>query len=148
MPLPGSKKIALLSTIAFLLIAGLLVALHLRRDSEGFRRQHLLQLLPSDATAVIFVDLDQLRASPFLAKLYAWAPQRNADSEYAQFVHDTGFSYERDLKRLVVAISNHASTTDLFAIADGEFDRKKSEAFLNNNGESSQQVHWNASRLN
>ena len=148
MPLPGSKKIALLSTIAFLLIAGLLVTLHFSRDSEGFARQHLLQLLPTDATAVIFVDLDELRASPFLAKLYAWAPQRNADSEYAQFVHDTGFSYERDLKRLVVAISNHGSTTDLFAIADGGFDRKKIEAFLNRNGKSSQQGNWNVFRLN
>src|SRR5258708_36027995 len=117
MPLPGSKKIALLSTIAFLLIAGLVVTLHFSRDSAGFARQHLLQLLPTDATAVIFVDLDQLRASPFLAKLYAWAPQRNADSEYAQFVRDTGFSYERDLKRLAVANFQHRSTTDLFPIA-------------------------------
>ena len=125
MPLPGTKKIALFSTIAFLLIAGLLVTLHFSRDSAGLARQQLLQLLPTDATAVIFVDLDQLRASPFLARLYAWAPQPGADSEYAQFVHDTGFSYERDLKRLGVAISNHGSTTDLFAIAEGDFDRKK-----------------------
>ena len=147
MPLPASKKIALLSTIAFLLIAGLLVTLHFSRDSAGLARQHLLQLLPSDATAVIFVDLDELRDSPFLAKLYAWAPRRNADSEYAQFVHDTGFSYERDLKRLVVAISNHGSTTDLFAIADGEFDRKKIEAFLYRNGKSGQQGNWNVFRL-
>src|SRR5258708_21184130 len=121
MPLPGSKKIALLSTIAFLLIAGLVVTLHFSRDSAGFARQHLLQLLPADATAVILVDLDQLRASPFLAKLYAWAPQRNADSEYAQFVHDTGFSYERVLKRVVVAISNNVSTTDLFEISDAQY---------------------------
>ena len=140
MPLPGSKKIALLSTIAFLLIAGSFVTLHFSQDSAGSARQHLLQLLPTEATAVIFVDLDELRASPFLAKLHAWAPQPNADSEYAQFVHDTGFSYERDLKRLVVAISNHGSTTDLFAIADGKFDRKKIEAFLNHNGKSGKHV--------
>jgi hypothetical protein len=147
MPRPGSKKIALFSTIAFLLIAGLLVTLHFSQDSEGFARQHLLQLLPSDATAVIFVDLDELRASPFLAKLYAWAPQLNADSEYTQFTRDTGFSYERDLQRLVIATSHHGSTTDLFAIADGKFDRKKIEAFLNRNGQSSHQGNWNVFRL-
>jgi hypothetical protein len=148
MPLPGSKKIALLSTMAFLLIAGLVVKLHFSQDSADLARQRLLQLLPADASAVIFVDFDELRASPFLAKLYAWAPQPHADSEYAQFVHDTGFSYERDLKRLVVAISNHGSTTELFAIAEGEFDRKKITAFLNRNGKSSQQGNWNVFRLN
>jgi hypothetical protein len=148
MPLPGSKKIALLSTIAFLLIAGLFATLHFSQDSAASARQQLLQRLPTDATAVIFVDLDELRASPFLAKLFRWAPQPNADSEYAQFVHDTGFSYERDLKRLAVAISNRGSTTDLLAIADGEFDRKKIEAFLNRNGKSSQQGNWNVFRLN
>src|SRR5260370_17517053 len=130
MPLPSSKKIALLSAIAFLLIAGLLVTLHFSPDAEGLARQQLLQLLPSDATAVIFVDLDELRASPFLAKLYRWAPQRNADSEYAQFVHDTGFSYERDLKRLAVVISNHGSTTDLFSIPHTQFNRKQLKSFL------------------
>jgi hypothetical protein len=63
-------------------------------------------------------------------------------------VRDTGFSYERDLQRLVVAISNHGSTTDLFAIADGKFDRRKIEAFLNRNGKSSQQGNWKVFRLN
>src|SRR5882724_3613410 len=148
MPLPSSKKIALFSATAVLLTAGLFLALQFWPDAPGSARQYLLQLLPADATAVIFVDLDELRASPFLAKLYAWAPQPNADSEYTQFVRDTGFSYERDLKRLVVAISNHGSTTDLFAIAEGKFDRKKIQAFLNRNGKSSQQGHWNVFRLN
>jgi len=44
----------------------------------------------NDGTAVIFVDLDEcalLRSS----QAYAWAPQPNADSEYTQFVRDTGF---------------------------------------------------------
>src|SRR6266481_3098496 len=107
MPLPSSKKIVPLSAIAALLIGGLFVALRFPAHSEGSARQQLLQLVPTDATAVIFVDVDELRASPFLAKLYAWAPQPNADSEYLKFVRDTGFSYERDLKRLVVAIYNH-----------------------------------------
>jgi hypothetical protein len=148
MPLPSSKKIPLLSAIAVLLIAGLLLTLYFSAGPDRSARQHLLQIVPSDATAVIFVDLDELRASPFLAKLYAWAPQPKPDSEYAQFVHDSGFSYERDLQRVVVAILNHGSTTDLFAIADGKFDRKKIEAFLNRDSQSSQQGKWKIYRLN
>src|SRR5882724_5168205 len=104
--LTRSKKIVFLSAMAALLIAASLVALHFSSDSDGAARQHLLQLAPTDAAAVIFVDLDELRASPFLAKLYAWAPQPGEDSEYAQFVRDSGFSYERDLQRIALAISN------------------------------------------
>src|SRR6266481_4225657 len=93
MSLTRSKKIVFLSVIAAVLVAASLVALHFSSDSDGAARQHLLQLIPTDAVAVIFVDLDKLRASPFLAKLYAWAPKPGEDSEYAQFVLDSGFSY-------------------------------------------------------
>ncbi len=102
MTLTGSRKIALISATAVLLLAGLLLALHFSRDGDRSAREHLLQFVPADATTVIYADLDELRASPFLAELYAWAPHSIEDSEYAQFVHDTGFSYERDLQRRVL----------------------------------------------
>ena len=100
-----------------------------------------------DSTAIIFLDLDALRQSPFLAKLYAWAPAPSEDSEYSQFVGDSGFSYERDLEHLLLAISNHGPTTDLLAIADGKFDRKKMELILNKNGTASQQGQWTVFHL-
>jgi hypothetical protein len=147
MPLTRAKKIAFASAAA-VLIAASLVALYFSLGSDGQTRAHLLQLVPSDATAVIFVDLDELRASPFLAKLYTWAPQLKEDSEYAQFVRDSGFSYERDLRRVALAISNHGSTTNLFAVADGIFDRKKIEAFFSRSGKSRQQGKWKVFQLN
>jgi hypothetical protein len=131
-----------------LLLAILLLALHFSRDADGSARQHLLRLVPADATAVIYVDLDELRASPFLAELYAWAPHAIEDSEYAQFVRDTGFSYERDLRQVVVAISNHGGDENIFAVADGKFDRKKIEAFFDRNGKFSQQGKWKVFRIN
>lgn len=148
MTLTHSKRFALVFATAALLLAALLLARHISRDSDRSARQHLLQLVPADATAVIYVDLEELRASPFLAELYAWAPHSIEDSEYAQFVHDTGFSYERDLQRVVVAISDHGSATSIFAAADGKFDRKKIEAFFARNGKSTQQGKWNVFRLN
>ena len=138
----------MVSATAVVLLAGLLLARHLSRGSDRSARQHLLQLVPADATAVIYVDLDELRASPFLAELYAWAPHSTEDSEYAQFIHDTGFSYERDLQRVVVSISNHGSATNIFAVADGKFDRKKIEAFFSRNGKSTPQGKWKVFRPN
>jgi hypothetical protein len=148
MSLTRSIKIALVATAAVLFLAGMFLALHFPRDSDSSARHHLLQFVPADVTAVIYVDLDELRASPFLAALYAWAPHSSEDSEYAQFVRDTGFSYERDLKRVAVSISNHGNVTNIFAVADGKFDRKKIEAFFERNGKFTQQGKWKVFRLN
>jgi hypothetical protein len=148
MPLTRTKKIVLAGAAAVLLVAGMILARHFSIDSGGSARQELLELAPSDSTAVIFLDVDEFKRSPFLAKFYEWAPHPTEDSEYAQFVRDTGFSYERDLKKAVVAISNRGGTTNLLAIADGNFDRKKIETFLNRNGKSVQQGKWKIFRLN
>src|SRR5579863_10173831 len=137
-----NKKILTIVGAVALLITGAALALHFSSGTDADARSQLLRLVPADSTAVIFLDLDQFRASPFLAKLYAWAPHPAEDSEYAQFVRDTGFSYERDLKRTAIAVSNHGAITDLLAIVDGKFDRKKIEAFLNRNGKSTQQGKW------
>ncbi len=148
MSLTRSRKIALVSAAAVLFLAGMFLALHFSRDFDSSARQHLLQLVPADATAVIYADLDELRSSPFPAELYARTPHPIEDSEYAQFVRDTGFSYERDLKRVVVAISNHGNVTNIFAVTDGKFDRKKIEAFFARNGKSTQQGKRRVFRLN
>ena len=145
--LTRSKKIALISVTTVFLLAGLLLAVHFSR-SDLSAREHLLQLVPADATGVIYADFDELRASPLLAELYAWAPHSIEDSEYAQFVHDTEFSYERDLQRVVVSISSHGTSTNIFAVADGKFDRNKIEAFFGRNGKFTQQGKWKVFRLN
>jgi hypothetical protein len=138
MPATSTKKFALRLFIAALL-AGLVVGWHFLCNPQIASREQLLQFIPADSTAVVFLDLDEFRQSPFLARMYSWAPHPNEDSEYAQFVRDTGFSYERNLTAAVVAISNHGATTNLFVVADGKFDRKKIEAFLNRTSASTQQ---------
>ena len=139
MPTTSTKKFAVFAALAILIVAALLVARHFAPGAQSSSRQELLQLVPPDSTAVIFLDLDEFRTSPFLAKFYSWAPQPTEDSEYAQFVRDSGFSYERDLRKIVVAISHQGKFSSLLAIADGKFDRKKIEAFLNRSGASPQQ---------
>src|SRR5579859_4156505 len=133
-----AKKIAL-STI---LVAALLIVLLLRHfssPSDASARGQFLRFVPVDTTSVAFIDLNELRSSPFLASLYSWAPHPAEDSEYAQFVRDTGFNYERDLDKVFLAIANHGTTATTLALAEGTFDRAKIEAFLNRSAKTVQQ---------
>lgn len=148
MTLSRTRKFAIVAGVAAVVIAGLAVVSQHWPGSDANARRHLLRFLPADATVVVFLDLDEFRTSPFLAKFYSWAPHLAEDSEYAQFVRDTGFSYERDLKRAMLAVSNRGSMTSLLAVADGNFDRKKVEAFLNRNGKSIRQGKWDVFLLN
>jgi hypothetical protein len=91
----------------------------------SFARGDLLEMMPADAGAVLFVNLAELRTAPFVAELYAWAPQPEPDEDYAQFLSETGFHYERDLDHLAIAFEKAGQDSAFFAVADGRFDRQK-----------------------
>jgi len=97
-------------------------------------RNALLSLMPGDAPAVLFIDLAELRRSPFFADLLAWAPKPDADQEYRQFVRDTGFDYERDLERVAVAFEQQGAQKIFYAVGDGHFNEKKIKAYAAKNG--------------
>jgi hypothetical protein len=97
-------------------------------------REELLALLPSDASAVIFLDLGELRRAPFMARLYEWAPKPESDADYAQFLKDTGFDYERDLHSIAIATKKKGPDSVILAIADGKFDRAKISAYASRSG--------------
>jgi len=96
---------------------------------NGAAREETLALMPTDASAVLFSDFAELRQAPFVRKLYAWAPKPQADADYAQFVKETGFDYERDLRRITIAVSKRGQDHTLFSILDGQFDRQKISAY-------------------
>jgi hypothetical protein len=98
------------------------------RAGEG-ARDALLSPMPADASFVLFADLAELRSTQFASELFKWAPRPAADAEYSQFLHDTGFDYERDLDRAALAVVKNGPDTVLFAVADGRFDRKKITAY-------------------
>jgi hypothetical protein len=108
---------------------------------SGGSREEMLALIPPEASAVAFADFDELRRAPFFAELYAWAPKPQADAEYAEFLKQTGFDYERDLDRIAIASIKREPESTLFAIVDGKFDKQKISAYAaksgsvsNNNG--------------
>ena len=101
---------------------------------NGSARSETLALMPTDASAVLFVDFSELRKAPFFAQLYAWAPKPQVDADYAQFVKDSGFDYERDLDRVAIALEKRGQDSALFAILDGKFDRQKISAYALKDG--------------
>src|SRR6267378_4302606 len=122
---------------AVILLAGCLVGLdaYLRlRDSGTTSRSAVLSAMPSDASAVIFADLTELRRAPFTAEFYSWIPKGQVDAEYAQFLRDTGFDYERDLDRVAVSFIKAEKDGKMFAVAEGRFDRNKVEAYAARSG--------------
>jgi hypothetical protein len=130
-----SQKIVLRAILILALLgAGLLAYRYWHAQDSVAGRAEMLALMPEGATAVVFLDLGQLRSSPFLAQLFAWAPRPAVEEEYAQFVKATGFNYEKDLDRFAVAISQQAQGSVRFAIAEGRFDRKKIEQCAERSG--------------
>lgn len=123
-------------TVAALLAASLVTldAYWHWHDSGAKTRDSLLSVMPADACAVLFADLAELRHSPFAAEFYNWLPKNQTDADYARFLRETDFDYERDLDRAAMAVIKNHGDSKLFAIAEGRFDRKKIEAYAAQSG--------------
>ena len=97
-------------------------------------RGDLLGMMPADAAAVLFVNLTEVRAAPFVKQLFAWAPQPEPDDDYAKFLKETAFNYERDLDRLAIAFGKASEDSTFFAMADGRFDHQRILALATTSG--------------
>jgi hypothetical protein len=124
------------SFAAVFLIAGIVfVAQRSWRGGGNSPRESVLASLPGDANTVLYADAADLRQSPFLKQLYGWAPKpQQVDSDYAKFLRDTGFDYERNLDRVAIAILKRGQETTFFAVADGRFDRGKINTYTSQFG--------------
>lgn len=104
------------------------------RAPASSSRDEVLSWTPSETSSEIFLDLNSLRRSPFLAELLRWAPQPAADPDYSQFVQATGFNYAADLNQIAISTWKNGPDTFLFAVAEGKFYRKKISAFAQTTG--------------
>jgi hypothetical protein len=124
--------------IAAILFAGCLALFDVYsrwHDAGTTTREAVLSAMPPDASTVLFADLTELRRTPFAAEFYNWIPKsQQVDAEYAQFLRETGFDYERDLDRAAIAVIKVEKESKLFAVAEGRFDRKKIEAYAFRSG--------------
>lgn len=118
-----------------LLVAVALVARLYWTSGGNSARESMLATVPADASSVLYADVAELRQTQFIAQLHDWAPKpQQIDAEYAKFLRDTGFDYERDLDRVAIAILKRGPETRFLAVADGRFDRKKINTYTSQFG--------------
>ncbi len=132
-----NKRVWIVSSAALLLLAGIALYAYqqLWAGGENSARESMLALLPANASAVLYANFADLRQSPFAAELYAWVPRpQQVDAGYAEFLRDTGFDYERDLRQVAIATFQRGQQTILFAVADGQFDQKRITAYASQSG--------------
>jgi hypothetical protein len=130
---PRYKTLAAALFAAALAAGATAVFLHLRPSGE-VPAVELIENLPAQASSLVYVDLAALRQSGLLARLKSLAPDAQKEPEYAQFVSDTGFDFERDLDRLAVAIITRGDTRTFYAAAEGRFDAGKIRALALRSG--------------
>ena len=130
---PRHKKFAAVIFAAVVAAAAIALFLHLR-DSGEVPAVALIANLPAEASTLVYVDLAALRQSGALARLKSLAPDAQKEPEYAQFVRDTGFDFERDLDRLAMAIVIQGETRTFYAAAEGRFDAGKIRALALRSG--------------
>ena len=88
----------------------------------------LLSALPAGAPTLVYVDLAGLRASSFYQHRPDKGPITVPNQDYAAFVRSTGFDFEKDLDRVVVASWPPTPGTTQrknVVIAEGRFDQAK-----------------------
>jgi hypothetical protein len=87
----------------------------------------LLSALPAGAPTLVYLDLAAVRASSFYQHRPDKGPIAVPNPEYADFVGSTGFDFEKDLDRVVVASwpASGSEQRKNVVIAEGRFDRAK-----------------------
>ena len=142
----SSTKRAWISTAALLLLVAAGAGAYLFRMHRPFSAASagsppsILNELPPDAPAVIYLDVAALRKlqdSPLAAILGLTDSGPHADRDYQEFVRDTGFDYTRDLEKTAIALwpaslgtpSHGPDEERLLVVAEGRFDQQKIEAY-------------------
>jgi hypothetical protein len=121
-------KFQLWAWLAFIVAAaGIALAYYILRPQYR-TAQSLVRLLPRSDAVLFYADVDALRQSEFLGRLQG--AKGLEDPEYRRFVHETGFSYERDLDALaVVSLPNQ-----IFATLRGKFDWRRLSEYARRQG--------------
>jgi hypothetical protein len=114
--------------------AGLGYELRARSAAKAGALPELLDLAPADSSFIAYADVAALRQDPLFQRVVALAEPATQDRDYVDFVRATGFDYQRDLDRVVIASQPGAAASGTTVVADGRFDRKKIEEYALRSG--------------
>jgi hypothetical protein len=97
----------------------------------------LFSALPAGAPTLAYIDLAAIRGSSFYQRRPDKGPIAVPNQDYSDFMRSTGFDFEKDLERVVVAswppdASNGPRKS--VAIAEGNFDRAKIRDYATHKG--------------
>lgn len=123
------RAITLALVGAVVVAAGLVYWRHTTGAAQEDGIPQLLNGVPADAKAIVYVDVAALRASAFVAELSALAPAQAPEREYQEFVKETGFDYSRDLDRVLLVVRQQPPAQVELALAEGRFDHGKIAAY-------------------
>ncbi len=129
-PTPSRRKFAIVAVILLLILAAAAYYIFFRGPAKPAGPAPgpipgIIELLPAEAPIIAYFDITAMRNSQLSAELSSLAGKPASDPDYAEFVRQTGFDYERDLDRAALAIWPGASRSTALAIAEGRFDREK-----------------------
>jgi hypothetical protein len=102
----------------------------------------LISALPAGAPAIVYIDFAAMRASSFYQHRPDKGPIAVPNQDYANFIAATGFDFEKDLDRVVLATWPPASPKEqpkMMAIGEGRFDRAKIRTYALREGKLEQQ---------
>lgn len=132
----GTKKLQIGVVIAlWTAIAAALIAANVSGRAMQPSAEELIGMLPTGASTLVYLDLAAIRASSFYQHRADKGPLAVPSQDYAEFVRATGFDFERDLDRAVVAVwpATPKSRKNI-AIAEGRFDREKIRSYAETQG--------------
>jgi len=96
----------------------------------------LISALPAGAPTLVYVDFAAVRSSSFYQHRPDKTPIAVPNQDYADFVSSTGFDFEKDLDRVVIASwpASGKEPRKNVAIAEGRFDRAKIRDYATRKG--------------
>lgn len=140
---PGKVVLLTAGIAAAATVAALLLYGNFRRSgtASASPAPQLLSALPSGAPTLVYLDLAAVRASSFYQHRPDKAPIAIPNQDYADFVRNTGFDFEKDLDRAVIASwpASGKEQRKNVAIALGRFDRAKIRGYAMRKGKLDQQ---------
>ena len=138
--LVSKKKLLIGGGLLVFVVAGALL-LHSgfgRGDSgDESAAPELLAAVPPGAPTLVYADLAAIRSSSFYQQRPDHGPITLPDHDYADFVQSTGFDFEKDLDRVVIASWPSALGTEkkqTVLVADGRFDHRKIHDYAQRKG--------------